>query len=382
MNKLLKFKNSRDRRKDKIAENDTVYEVGKIPQHQQLYKKETTVNLDMTSTPKPSFTSSGPFHRKFLKKNDKKSLAELIRRKRWRKVSKLLFSTELNGDELLASVEEETGMDCLSLACMMHPPLKIVLKIVDLSPIIVTRRDAQGRTPLHIASGWGASPHVVSFLAAMNPDAATLHDDFGKTPLIMACQHMHPRRLSDTGNTFNDLDVGPKIEVIETLVFAAPGVVADEDSSGMDALGYLSKESTPRPILKYLTQAKKIDEKIRAKDCSESGKLRIYDSVRNKLKPGCTTIWDQVNLTHQQELQMHKKLSIFLSVEEEVGLDQLPLKHLDKCYPQALYAAEHGLVASYINSTRSGIPPFIEITANLKSENISECTLASYGTCA
>lgn len=382
MKNPLKFKNSRDNRKDKKAENDTVNEVDKIPQHQQLDRKETTVNLGMNSTLKPCSTSSGPFHRKFLKKNDKRSLAELIRRKRWRQVSKLLFSAELNGDELLASVEEGTGLNCLSLVCMMHPPLKIVLKIVDLSPIIVTRRDAQGRTPLHFASGWGASPHVVSFIAAMNPEAATHHDDFGKTPLIMACQHMHPRRLSDTGNTFNDLDVGPKIEVIETLVFAAPGVVADEDISGLDALGYLSKQSTPRPILKYLTQAKKIDEKIRAEDFSASGKLRIYDRVRNKLKPGCTTIWDQVNLTHQQELQLHKKLSVFLSIEEEVGLDKLPLKHLDKCYPQALYAAEHGFVASYRTLTQCGIPTFVEISSNLKSENISECTQTSCGTCA
>ena len=390
MNKLFKFKNSvgDNNKKDKKAENDTVNKRATTsPQHQQIETTSNNLN-NMNSIPRPSCSSSsssGPFHRKFLKKSDKKSLAELIRRKRWRKVSRLLFSSELDGDELLASVEEETGLNCLSLACMMHPPLKIVLKIVDISPIIVTSENAQGRTPLHFAAGWGASPHVVSFLTAMNPEAATIHDDLGKTPLIMACQHMHPRRLSDTGNTFNDLDVGPQIEVIETLVFAAPGVVADEDSSGIDALGYLlsaQQSTTPAPILKYLKTATKIDKKIRAEDISEDGKLRIYDKVRKKMKPGCTTIWDQVNLTHQQERQMHKKLSIFLSIEEEVGLDKLPLTYLDKCYPQALYAAEHGFVASYHNSNRNGIPTFVEISANFKSENISECTLASCGTCA
>lgn len=317
----------------------------------------------------------------FLKKGTKKTLGSYIKKKNWRKVNEILFNKGMDRKSLIWSVKEETGIPCLSLLCMMHPPVVPVIKLVDLDPGQVSQSDGNGRYPLHFAAGWGASPQVVSFLTAMSSDIATEKDNYGKTPLILACEHLHPSRWSDTGNTFCDKIRGPTIEVIEILVASASQLTSDQDVDNMKALDYCRERITQKAVIEFLEKATEIDLRLKAeiRDKRKRPKFRKEGSKQH-LTHNCVTLWDGVEFTTKgsilEEREMNKRLMDFLNIEDKKEIIRdLDVKYLKKYYPQALHAAENGyLSCQQCLRTDNSLPSLVDVFPQV-NEDISDCTI-------
>ena len=321
-----------------------------------------------------SFKPSGGLQ-KFLKRKGPTPLAEYIKKEKWHRVDAIIFNEKYDRNSLIAEVEEQTGMNCLSLICMMHPPVRVVVKVTDLVPDLVNRLDTDGRMALHYASGWGASPQVVSFLTAMNSDAAAGKDNQGKTPLILACEGMHPTKLSDSGNIFCDKVGGPTIEVLEALIVAAWHVVSDTDNNNNRALDYA--KSLKRKVKAFLEQATEMDARIKEEMKRPEKRSSRPRGSKVKLSHNCTTIWDRNELSKEHdEREINKRLIDFLSIEDRnERIDDLPLDNLKVTNPDALYAAEFGYLASKQGlKSDNSIPSVIDVNLDDR-EDLSACTV-------
>lgn len=366
---FLRTKSSFDRPKKKTEEEER--------KKQRKEKSKTGGKLDgvkkddvmrsMLSKP------SGSLH-KLLKRKGPPHLAEYIKKAKWHRVDAIIFNEKYDRVKLITDVEEQIGMNCLSLICMMHPPVRVVVKVTDLVPDLVNQRDKDKRTPLHYASGWGASPQVVSFLTAMNSDAAAGKDINGKTPLILACEVMHPTKLSDSGNIFCDKVKGPRVEVLEALIAAACHVVSDFDNDNKRALDYAT--TLKSKVRTFLEQATSIDARIKAEMGRPEKRSSRPKGTKVKLSHNCPTIWDKNDFSREHdEKEINRRLIDFLSIEDRnERIDDLPLDNLKETNPDALYAAEYGYLASKrgLNSDNS-IPSVVDVVLD-EREDLSACT--------
>ncbi len=90
-------------------------------------------------------------------------------------------------DSAVSSCSQLNGMTVLHAVVRYNPPLDLVGQIIQYCPDMPAAQDCVGRTPLHVATGSGASAGLLNILAHAYPEACDVQDDGGKTPLHFAC---------------------------------------------------------------------------------------------------------------------------------------------------------------------------------------------------
>jgi len=164
------------------------------------------------------------------KKKQNNDLCRIIEREKWKKLLSLLFNLKRKNDIKSAILCKKHCI--LHLLLMRNPPVEAVLKITDFSPNIVFELDSSERTPLHYAVTYGASPAIARFLIAMNPEAVSLKDCEGKTPLILACSDFMRQQKNDITKP------GPSLKVVEYLLKENPSSIFATDNKGLKASDY------------------------------------------------------------------------------------------------------------------------------------------------
>ena len=84
--------------------------------------------------------------------------------------------------------ETAGGYSLLSIAIIGHAPLSVIEWLLDEMPskVVAARADSVGRMPLHHGAAHGRSGDVILRLLLANPDAASIVDEHGYTPLCVA----------------------------------------------------------------------------------------------------------------------------------------------------------------------------------------------------
>ena len=100
---------------------------------------------------------------------DYESVVALIENQDWKLFRRLLstiISSPCKHTDFIAAFNrtDKSGVNALHKICSFHPPLDIVVAVVDLMPELVNGRDCIKQTPLHFAAKYGASPQVLHFL--------------------------------------------------------------------------------------------------------------------------------------------------------------------------------------------------------------------------
>lgn len=129
----------------------------------------------------------------------------------------------------------------LHLALTHQPPLSIIITMTQHLPQCLTQQDSQGCTPLHIAVRSNCSNLIVGYLAKEYTEACTIKNNRGRTPLH-AC----------FSSPWIDLDV------VETLVEAAPCSLDVEDEEGMCPLELAIMSESPLHVVKMMQKAKRM----------------------------------------------------------------------------------------------------------------------------
>lgn len=166
----------------------------------------------------------------------KSSIRSLIKHRQWDEILHLL-SDDSQQKELhhVAKKNDTTGKTILHELCCMHPPLTIVEKVIQQCPALVRQVDNFGRTALHYAAEWGASPKVLELLLRENKDAALQRDFEGKTPLHLTFGG-YSDGWYDTGNEAGDILTGLNKPIIILLCQASPEAINIEDEDGMNPI--------------------------------------------------------------------------------------------------------------------------------------------------
>jgi hypothetical protein len=115
-----------------------------------------------------------------------------------------------------------SGENILHDVCRHNPPLDVIellLTTLRHRRGITCSRDDDGRTPLHVAVAYGASPGVIGALARADPVPATMGDDDNRSPLHLAVKFLayqernmqqsqsSPRRRSSSSSRVSNIAV-------------------------------------------------------------------------------------------------------------------------------------------------------------------------------
>jgi len=114
------------------------------------------------------------------------------------------------------------SQSALHFACIRYPPLHLVKKMVELCPENVAHQNSDGETALHIACNC-SSPGVQLELIKSSPQAVSLRDKYGETPLHYAARN------------------GASFLVLQSMLEVAPKVVGWNNHKGNSPFELVSR---------------------------------------------------------------------------------------------------------------------------------------------
>mmetsp|Transcript_18638 Transcript_18638/g.25677 ORF Transcript_18638/g.25677 Transcript_18638/m.25677 type:complete len:273 (-) Transcript_18638:258-1076(-) len=210
---------------------------------------------------------------------------QLIKKRKWRRLRQLLNSSDDHSDVLSPFPEYGNGQNPLHALCRENPPIDLVKKFIEASPLSPIEVDDQKQTPLHMAAYSLASADVIELLSTLYPDTASTKDVDGKTPLMLACDKSQVNPNIVDNIIWAELDSSIwSPESIKALIKASPRTVADEDDSGQSALEYAISSEAPPCIIRVLQHACSVEclrkrAETRRKACRRSSGNKLRKSV-------------------------------------------------------------------------------------------------------
>ncbi len=179
-------------------------------------------------------------------------LLKLIQNEDWQKLNSIFLQPD-KYRSLAALINRSSsfnGMTLLHAVCRFNPPSSVVRNMIMLCPEDADAVDCLDRTPLHVASGTGATVDVINALLEANPSACRAQDADGRTPLHMACD----RNCVLFEGSFNSNDA-PRYDIVNSLLSASPSSVIMEDTDEMTAIEYALLSSGDMKVVKMLQRA-------------------------------------------------------------------------------------------------------------------------------
>lgn len=198
-----------------------------------------------------TMTSSTPIDDSLLQKIG--TLLGVIDSKRWSVFQQIALSNrqvfDMVSDILIQCTNQFNGMTLLHACCRHQPPLEIVAEIIRLRPELVSARDCLGRTPLHIAAGCSAHPHVIKTLAHADPSTCTVQDEDLRTPLHLACDR--------DCNLFEDPEDPRELsyDAVRALLSESLEAAIMEDEDEMNPVEYAIMSDADIRLVKLLQKA-------------------------------------------------------------------------------------------------------------------------------
>lgn len=154
------------------------------------------------------------------------------------------------------------GRNALHVICSLHPPVSIIRTIRQICPSCLEGIDDNGYTPLHVAAECGASPQVIDCLLYWYPEASALKEYRGKTPLhLLLCT---PNCCSKDGSSHDPSNLVPKqctaattpvLQILQSLIKAAPQSVNEEDDEGLNPLECAINSGASMSVIRALQRA-------------------------------------------------------------------------------------------------------------------------------
>lgn len=180
---------------------------------------------------------------KAAKKNITKSpessdtLASLIRKREWQSVSNKLFSSPEECSSENSAYIERCGETLLHMACRNHPTCGIFEKLLIAFSDSITICNRHGQCPLHIAARNGVHPVNLDMLIQKSPIMLKKRDSDGRIPLHLACA-FYARNFMNVEDLSAISPTDAATHAIKVLVRSDASVVNVEDQRGCTGLEY------------------------------------------------------------------------------------------------------------------------------------------------
>ncbi len=205
-----------------------------------------------------------------------------------------------------SSEKPNFGENVLHEMCRYNPPLDVIeTLLVSLRHRRGTTsgRDDTGRTPLHVASAFGAATDVIDALTRADPSPASMGDIDGRSPLHIAVRRLAygatvDNPLEETAQTLPSLrrnsgHDGPAeeelfarsiktIAILKNVMVAYPGKIdfKDEDNSGFAPVDYaLDGDVTDEHLLRCLLRRKHSSKQRRSGNSVGSANTQLTSNL-------------------------------------------------------------------------------------------------------
>ena len=197
-------------------------------------------------------------------------LLGLIQQRNWNQFEADALSNPRTFQAISKFISEECdeqlgGMTLLHAVARYNPPLGLLVQMIRLYPSALTGQDCLGRTPLHVATGSGASPDAIKLLAINYPKACDIQDEDGRTPLHFACDTSCELFEDDDRSLPREL---PCYETIRCLLSGSIDAVTIEDEDEMNAIEYAIVSDASQEVVRLLQKAAQRVMKQTSKACS------------------------------------------------------------------------------------------------------------------
>ena len=208
-------------------------------------------------------------------KDHGKKLMKFAQQHRWDKIESLLRKGDNDIAQSIKETKDEFGGNCIHILCLFDAPFHIFIQVVDFCPSKVREVDKENRTPLFMAAASGASAAVVSSLLALYPEAATIKDYEGRTPLMAACMHQDPGAVMRDGQSSRYR----QFRIVQELVASIPNGVELSDFKGHNALEYAILGNGELSTVTLLQKAVAIEQRIRVEWNNSNRRTRLPSIV-------------------------------------------------------------------------------------------------------
>mmetsp|Transcript_23172 Transcript_23172/g.55896 ORF Transcript_23172/g.55896 Transcript_23172/m.55896 type:complete len:224 (-) Transcript_23172:66-737(-) len=168
----------------------------------------------------------------------------------------------------ISEIEDFNGMTLLHACVRYNPPASLLQQMIEHYPQALMKVDCLGRTPLHVASGCGASLPVLELLTMGYPGACNVQDKDGKTPLHFACDASCELFEEDECMTLTP----PSIETVCVLLQGSRDAVVLEDLDEMNALECAILSDAPIEVVKLLQD---ITQRVIRKKSAKANSSRL-----------------------------------------------------------------------------------------------------------
>jgi len=272
------------------------------------------------------------------KKLEQNNLILLIMKHKWSRLHLFLYNCKKKKEVELAIRKTKV---CLHLLLCHHPPIEIILKVVDICPSLVLSVDSLNRTPLHCAVICSVCPKIVRFLIAMNPSAVHVKDLKGKIPLIHACDQItvgfnhtktKPPSKNDLMNGITRFDKKFRSKIIRTLLKEDTHTLNATDHTGLKAIDYALRGGVDLDIIDFMK-------------CINDREMKIFDELQNSKERSKLDKLPLIQLFEIQDDDQEQKVSYNGALTDFLGsnryvhnYEHLPLDTLRLRYGHALDA--------------------------------------------
>jgi hypothetical protein len=216
-----------------------------------------------------------------------------------------------------SSEKPNIGENVLHDMCRYNPPLDVIeTLLVSLRHRRGTTsgRDDTGRTPLHVASAFGAAPDVIDALARADPSPASMGDIDGRTPLHIAvrrlaygatdenpleetAQTIPSSRRSSGHDVLTEEEIYARsvrtISILKNVMVTYPGKIdfKDEDNSGFAPLDYaLDGDVSDEYLLRCLLRRKHSSKKRRSMNSVASAGTQLTSNLAQTVSRQCSLV--------------------------------------------------------------------------------------------
>eukprot|EP00557_Chaetoceros_sp_GSL56_P003676 CAMPEP_0176493334 /NCGR_PEP_ID=MMETSP0200_2-20121128/9495_1 /TAXON_ID=947934 /ORGANISM="Chaetoceros sp., Strain GSL56" /LENGTH=300 /DNA_ID=CAMNT_0017890993 /DNA_START=86 /DNA_END=988 /DNA_ORIENTATION=- len=256
----------------------------------------------------------------------------LIRNKKWTSVVEYLglFPNEAK-QQTKHTFVCGTKITCIPIhiACMHSPTLQVIAAFIAASPKSLESTDGIGRTALHNAIRYKASPEVITLLISAAPRAVFIKAADGSLPLHLACLYSGPVDLP----------------VIRYLLLLHPGAVEIPDGHGLlpkdlvcDNVVHLRVKTE---IVEWLTVTEQQENQGRGRQNQSMGcntsivgqtEHRLLDDENMHLLQSCLHLIEQNDLDKKDEvLAVVEIKQCVVCMEREVSRLLVPCGHPALC---------------------------------------------------
>lgn len=237
---------------------------GEVAQDSASKRKGRFSFLCRASQTKKTGTEIGAGKKKRKALRWKASLTRLLTVGSWDQIRDLLNDSDVaDVERWIGDATDFMGQTALHHALRLRAPLDVVCLLMDCSSSCCPEQscDCSGRTPLHVAAGWGSGADVVARLLRGGPtkvsDLVKAKDFDGRTALHLACfsntalvASSLPKHAKKEHSALDNEDfLENRREVVRVLLDASSKVATAADNAGKLPLDYAIEKNDDQQLI-------------------------------------------------------------------------------------------------------------------------------------